>query len=120
MFLRDMNERVEEAEIFQMELRNIVAYSQAEALMCQDRALENRTRWQYDLADRNSHLQFRQSMMALLGAQLGFTPESLLRMQAFNSLRNVRPRPSGSVWLTSCAAFPTLRYTWTCVSVCVW
>jgi hypothetical protein len=28
----------------QMELRNIVSYSQAEALMCQDRALENRTR----------------------------------------------------------------------------
>jgi len=88
VFLRDMNERVEEAEIFQQEMRNIVSYSQAEALMNQDRALENRTRWQYDLADRNAHLQFRQSMMALLGAQLGFTPESLLRMQAFNSLRN--------------------------------
>ena len=60
MFLRDMNERVEEAEIFarhrssrriadavqQQELRSIVSYTQAEALMRQDAALENRTRWQ--------------------------------------------------------------------------
>lgn len=94
MFLRDMNERVEEAEIFvrpssrphSLTLRSNKSCDrlsrthrsaagqrlrtsdalQAEALMRQDAALENRTRWQYDLADRNAHLQFRQSMMALL------------------------------------------------------
>lgn len=79
--------------------------------MNQDRALESRTRFQYDTADKMAYLTFRQSMMALTGSQLGvrdrstldcsserlrssrpaldlqFTPESVLRLFGYNQMR---------------------------------